>query len=529
MAGGERMEIRMLGELEVRRGGHRVELPPSKKARALLAFLVATGRAHRRERLSSLLWDETDDRRAALRWNLSKLRAVLEDGGSKRIRADREEIAFEDDAAYVDTREVRAALAAGLEGLSVDHLRELAALFRGPFLEGLDLPDFGEFAAWRITQREELRHAHARLLRCLVDRSATNEAVDWAHELVRIAPDDGSARALSVRTLLAAGRRVEAEEHYRLGLRELERAGANAGELRATWASAATTAPATAPAPREQVVRFCAARDGTRIAYATLGAGPPLVKTANWMSHLEYDHKSPIWRHLSAALADSFTLVRYDQRGNGLSEWNVTDFSLEARVGDLEAVIDAARLERVALLGISQGCPVAIAYAARHPERVSRMVLYGGAARGWARRSPESLESRRARLVLLREGWGKENPAFRQLFTGLMMPGATPEQADWFNELQKVSCSAENAARLSEASGETDVTGLLAEVRAPVLVMHATGDEMVPFDEARILAAGLPNARFVALESKNHLLLGDEPAWPRFLSHLRAFLAEDDS
>ncbi len=526
MGGGERLEIRMLGELEVRRGGRRVDLPPSKKARALLAFLVATGRAHRRERLSALLWDVADDRRAALRWNLSKLRAALEDRTSKPIRADRDEIAFEDDDAYVDTREVRAALAAGLESLPVDRLRELASAFRGPFLEGLELPDFGEFTAWRIAQREELRKAHARVLRCLAERSAENDAPSWAHELVRIAPDDGSARALLVRALLAAGRRAEAEEHYRLGLRELERAGTSAAELRATWASAAS--PPMAPAPREQVVRFCASRDGTRIAYATLGEGPPLVKTANWMSHLEYDQKSPIWRHLAAELASSYMLVRYDQRGNGLSDWNVADFSLDARVSDLEAVIDAAGLDRVALLGISQGCPVALAYAARHPERVRRVVLYGGAARGWARRSPESLESRRARLVLLREGWGKENPAFRQLFTGLMMPGATREQMDWFNDLQRVSCSPENAARLSEASGETDVTGLLTEVRAPVLVMHATGDEMVPFDEARILAAGLPNARFVALESKNHILLGDEPAWPRFLAHLRAFLAEGE-
>ena len=262
-----------------------------------------------------------------------------------------------------------------------------------------------------------------------------------------------------------------------------------------------------------------------RIAYATLGHGPALVKTANWMSHLEYDWKSPLWRHLARELSRDFRLVRYDQRGNGLSDWNVADFSLEACVGDLEAVIDAVGLERFALLGVSQGSRVAVAYAIRHPERVSHLVLYGGAARGWKHRPPGAREARAGLQALIREGWGRDTPAFRQVFTTLFMPGASPEQAAWFNELQRVSTAAENAARLTEATGEVDLTDRLASVRVPTLVLHPTQDAMVGLEEGRLLAAGIPGARFVALESQNHLLLDDEPAFARFLAEVRAFLA----
>jgi pimeloyl-ACP methyl ester carboxylesterase len=262
-----------------------------------------------------------------------------------------------------------------------------------------------------------------------------------------------------------------------------------------------------------------------RIAYATLGQGSALVKTANWMSHLEYDWKSPLWRHLARELSRDFRLVRYDQRGNGLSDWNVADFSLEACIGDLEAVIDAVGLDRFALLGVSQGSRVAIVYAIRHPERVSHLVLYGGAARGWKHRPPGAREARAGLQGLIREGWGRDTPAFRQVFTTLFMPGASPEQAAWFNELQRVSTSAENAVRLTEATGEIDLTDRLASVRVPTLVLHATQDAMVGLEEARLLAAGIPGARFVSLESQNHLLLDVEPAFARFLTEVRAFLA----
>jgi pimeloyl-ACP methyl ester carboxylesterase/DNA-binding SARP family transcriptional activator len=520
----------LLGPFVVTRGGQPVALPQSQKTRALLAYLAVTRRPHLRERLCGMFWDVADDPRGALRWSLSKLRA-LDDEGAPRILASRDTVAFDPAGARVDALEVQEAHAGGLEGSSVERLRELIAMFRGPFLEGLELPEFHDFEAWRVAEREEFRQLHIRLLRELVSRlgAAPGEALGPARELVRLAPDDEPSRARLIRLLGAAGRREEAEEHYKLGRRQTEMAGGSPGELR-TWrrvaAGRAAGPPAAGTDAARQEVRFCAAPDGVRIAYATLGRGPALIKTANWMSHLEYDWQSPLWRHLARELSRDYRLVRYDQRGNGLSDWNVHDFSLDACVGDLEAVVDAVGLERFALLGVSQGSRVAVAYAARHPERVSRLVLYGGAARGWKHRRQGEREARAGLQALIREGWGRDTPAFRQVFTTLFMPGASPEQAAWFNELQRVSTSAENAVRLTEAAGDVDVTDRLASVRAPTLVMHATEDAMVSLEEARRLAAGIPGARFVALAGRNHLLLEDEPAFARFLSEIRDFLAE---
>jgi class 3 adenylate cyclase/pimeloyl-ACP methyl ester carboxylesterase len=276
----------------------------------------------------------------------------------------------------------------------------------------------------------------------------------------------------------------------------------------------------------EQVIRFCRSADGVQIAYSCIGSGPPLVKTGNWMTHLEKDLESPIWRHLYRDLAAKHTLIRYDARGNGLSDWDVDEISFEAFVRDLEAVVDAAGVERFALLGISQGCAVSIAYATRHPERVSHLVLYGGYALGWrkAARTETEKQQAAAMLTLMQLGWGQENPAFRQLFTSQFIPGGTKEQADWFNELQRVSASPENAARNLEANGDTDVTDLLPKVTVPTLVMHARDDARVPFDRGRRLAAAIPGARFVPLQSRNHLILESEPAHARFIEEITSFL-----
>lgn len=274
----------------------------------------------------------------------------------------------------------------------------------------------------------------------------------------------------------------------------------------------------------EQEVRFCTTDDDVRIAYATVGAGPPMVKAANWLNHLEFDWHSPVWRHLLDELARDHLLVRYDERGNGLSDWAVDDLSFDALVRDLEAVVDAAVVGRFTLFGVSQGGPVAIAYAVRHPDRVSHLILYGAYARGWAFRSPEERARREALLTLTRLGWGQDNPAFRQAWTSLYIPGATREQMQWFDELQRVSTSPENAARLFTTFGHIDVTDLLPQVRVPTLVLHCRSEAVAPFDEGRRIASLIPGARFVALEGKNHLLLEHEPAWGVFLREVRQFL-----
>ena len=275
-------------------------------------------------------------------------------------------------------------------------------------------------------------------------------------------------------------------------------------------------------APLQQEVHFCTASDGVRIAYAVAGRGPPLVKAANWLNHLEYDWQSPIWSELLHELAASHWLVRYDERGNGLSDWDVDDISFEAFVRDLESVVDAAGLDRFALLGISQGCAVSIVYAIRHPERISHLVLHGGFARGRARRD---LEHARTLLSLVKQGWGQENPAFRQFFTSLFLPEGTPEQMQWFNDLQRITTSPENAVRIMQATGELDISDLLPQVRVPTLVLHCRNDAAVVLDEGRRLAAGIPGAKFVALESRNHLVLESEPAWEKFIGEIKTFLA----
>jgi class 3 adenylate cyclase/pimeloyl-ACP methyl ester carboxylesterase len=277
-----------------------------------------------------------------------------------------------------------------------------------------------------------------------------------------------------------------------------------------------------------QEVRFCASSDGVGIAYSVIGKGPPLVKSANWLNHLEFDLESPIWRHLLLEFAKDHELIRYDARGNGLSDRGVDDISFDAFVGDMEAVIDAAGVERFPIFGVSQGCAVAVAYAVRHPERVTGLVLYGGFARGRRKRgSQEQIERGDAFATLIRQGWGQENPAFRQLFTSMFVPGGTKEQMAWFNDLQRKTTSPENAVRMRSAVDNIDVTDLLGQVSVPTLVLHVRDDAMVPLEEGRRMAAMIPKARFVTLEGQNHLILENEPAWGRFKEEVRFFLANE--
>ena len=222
----------------------------------------------------------------------------------------------------------------------------------------------------------------------------------------------------------------------------------------------------------KQEINYCRTPNGVRLAYATAGSGPPLVKTANWLNHVEYDWKSPVWQHVVRGLAHKSTLIRYDARGNGMSDWDVETLSLDAWVSDLETVVDAAGVDRFPLLGVSQGCAVSIAYAVRHPERVSHLILYGGFALGAAKRSPAQRELRAALTTLMRHGWGSDNPAFRLMFTAQFIPGATQEQTAYFNELQRQTTSPECAARYLETTGDPDVTELLGKVTTPTLVMH---------------------------------------------------------
>ncbi|MBX3592388.1 MAG: alpha/beta fold hydrolase [Burkholderiaceae bacterium] len=280
----------------------------------------------------------------------------------------------------------------------------------------------------------------------------------------------------------------------------------------------------------KQQIRFCTAADGTRIAYATVGSGPPLVRASHWLSHLEFDWESPVWRPWLTELSRDRTLVRYDDRASGLSDWDVADISFDSWFADLEAVVSAVGLARFALFGMSRGAPLAIAYAVRHPQRVSHLVLAGGFARGRCRRGqPQQADEMRLELDLVRMGWGRENPAFRRHFTSQFLPDGGLEQIRWFDDLQRVSASPENAARIIEASSRIDVVGLLPQVKVPTLVLHARGDARIPFEEGRLLASGIPGARFVPLDGTNHVLLEGEPAWTRFWHEVHGFLGSGDA
>jgi pimeloyl-ACP methyl ester carboxylesterase len=254
-----------------------------------------------------------------------------------------------------------------------------------------------------------------------------------------------------------------------------------------------------------------------------------LVKVANYMSHVGYDWDSPVWVHWLEELTRDHTLIYYDERGSGLSDWNSEDVSFEAWVRDLEAVVDAAGLQRFPLFAMSQGGAVAVAYTARHPDKVSRLIVHGAYARGWLRRdlTEEQTEEEQLMISLMRVGWGRENPAFRQVFAMQLFPEATTEQLRALEEQMRLSVSPKNAVRLESEMHRIDVRDLASQIIVPTLVLHSREDEAVPFEEGRLLASLIPKAQFVALESKNHLLTEQEAAWPKFVAVLRGFLGED--
>ena len=275
-----------------------------------------------------------------------------------------------------------------------------------------------------------------------------------------------------------------------------------------------------------QRIHYATASDGLRLAWAEAGTGPVVVKAANWMTHLELEWDSPVWSHWMRFLSEHFHFVRYDERGCGMSDWKIHAVSVDRWVDDLATVIDAAKpAEPVTLLGISQGAATCVHYAVRYPNQVARLVLYGGYARGYARRGDATVErSYRAMIDLVRTGWGKDNPTFRQLFTSRFIPGGTAEQLQWFNDLCRTTTTGDVAAVLIEARAGIDVSDLLPQVKAPTLVLHARGDEVQPIEEGRALAAGIPGAEFVELDSRNHVLLAHEPAWARFQEAVLEFV-----
>ncbi len=275
-----------------------------------------------------------------------------------------------------------------------------------------------------------------------------------------------------------------------------------------------------------QEIRFCRAQDGVRLAYAKTGHGPPLVKVGTWLTHLEHDWNSPLWRPWLDNFSRFHNLYRYDPRGCGLSDRDVDTISFDAALGDLETVVDAAGLDQFALIGMSQGGCLALRYAVRHPERVSHLLIYGGYLRGMAQRNPTAAESEEIALYprLIKLAWSTDNPAYKLFISTELLPAGTIEQIGWLNDLQRVSTSADNAMRLQQLYCHINVTELAVGVRCPTLILHAKNEVAVPFEEGRLIATHVPNARLVPLDSKNHLLLPGDLAWEQLWREFYQFL-----
>ncbi|WP_245470467.1 alpha/beta hydrolase, partial [Mesorhizobium sp. M2C.T.Ca.TU.002.02.1.1] len=405
---------------------------------------------------------------------------------------------------------------ADLSTHSTEELEAVLASIRGGFLADLSLERCFEYESWRQAIASEVEIVELGILRELVERltDQPRRALPLAQRLRRLVPDDASLAA-EIQALEGEVRSAAAQATSRTP---------QSGAARPAQASSKPAAPAQDPG---RAVQFCRALDGARLAYASTGTGPAILRAAHWMSHLTFDWDSPIWRHWMRELSRSNRLVRYDQRCNGLSQRHVVDISFETMVSDLECVIKATGLDRFTLLGLSQSCAVSIAYAIRHPEKVSGMILYGGYVKGWrARGDAGEIATREAAATLMRENWGKPNPMFRQAFCSMFIPGATHEHFVWMDDLMLRTVSPDDAWRLQSASSVIDVSDLLEKVRVPTLVLHARDDNVAPVESGRTMAAGIPGARFIELESQNHILLEGEPAFEEFIDHVRAFIAE---
>ncbi|CTQ51745.1 Arylesterase [Roseibium album] len=524
--------LNLLGAFDAKCNGISLKLPRNK-AKALLAYLaMPTGRICSRDEVCRLLWSRSSEEqaRASLRQVLFVLRRSLPEEFWP-ISLD-DDLSLDARSIALDVGDFADAAVAG----SISDLERASELYRGPFLQGISLREDG-FEEWIAVERVRLEGIAVSVMTRLVKHyllvSRHDDAIAFANRILSIDHLHEEAHRALIRSYCATGSSGLARMQYEICrkalYRELGVVPAEKTQLEIKNVVCGHRSPAQSLAQsiehsKTQEVKFCHAFDGIKIAYATVGDGPPLVKAPNWMTHLEYEWESPVWRHFLGEFSKNRTLIRFDQRGNGLSDRDVANLSFDSFVRDLEAVVDELNIDRFPLLGISQGCAISIAYAVRHPERVSKLILYGGFVFGAAKRDPESCGVSDAINTLIRHGWGQDNSGIREMYAAKLIPGGTKEQMDWYTELMRVSASPENALLLREAMSQVDISDLLPAVQAPTLVLHARNDAIAPFEEGRTVAAQIPNARFVALDGKNHILLEDEPAWSKFVEEVMRFL-----
>lgn len=530
-----KLSVSCFGEFRLFEDGVPLDLPPSKKARALLAYLIFSNRPQSRESLCDLFWERPNDPKGALRWALSRLRGALNDENKDRIMSDRDYVSFDLSGLDSETKKIEA-LAKSQTAKKPDLLLAKTKLDQ-VFLAGLDLPNLDHFSLWLADQRQEMNHLKGQIFKryLTLPPQQSDDSIQLAREWLELQPFNAEAAKTLVNVLMRQNSVIEAnkiKESLEVRFREagiefnLEKYTPPPVPIALPVAVSAGLTPEKNLLPRQKI-QFCKTTNGVNLAYASVGAGPPLVKAANWLTHLELDWSAPIWSPLFRELAKDFTFIRYDERGNGLSDWDVEELSQETFVKDLEYVVDNLGLEKFPLLGISQGAAVSIEYAIRHPDRVSKLILFGGYPKGWRiEATPEIVQQREAMITLTKTGWGQNNPAYRHMFSSTFMPSASPEILAWFNDFQRQTTSPENAVKFLQAFAEIDVRHHLSKLSVPTLIIHSRGDQRIDWKVARELAAVIPNAEFVTLDSDNHLLLDGEPAAEQFLSAVREFLLD---
>lgn len=519
------LKIELFGDFRIFVDDVAIELPPSKKARALLAYLIVSERPQRREHLCELLWDTPHDPKGSLRWALSKLKQTFTDDQKFRVEADRERISFNVDNLDIDTSRIETLMLSETKSKVPFLLAKQQTEHQ--FLAGLDIPNLDQFSLWLADQRERAEKFRGRLIeRCLqCEDLFQDEEIQLARDWLDCQPYNPTAAKTLIALLKRGDAATEAQQLTNELTARFNAVGHDFHSNQKATPREVDQAQRDRKLLNRQKIQFCKTSTGVNLAFASVGSGPPLVKAANWLTHLELDWSAPIWSPLYRELAQEFTFIRYDERGNGLSDWDVDELSQETFVKDLECVVDNLGLEKFPLLGISQGAAVSIEYAIRNPERVSKLILFGGYPKGWRVDStPEIIQQREAMITLTKTGWGQNNPAYRHVFSSTFMPSASPQDLAWFDEFQRQTTSAENAVKFLQAFADIDVRHQLSKISVPTLVIHSRGDQRIDWQVGRDIAAEIPNAEFVTLDSDNHLLLEGEPAAEQFISAVRDFL-----